>query len=141
MYVFDTNVLVAAFLSRSGASYRLLRGIVLGEVPLMATPALVFEYEDVLKRNFMRNAWATPQGIDDVLDVLCDRMIHVERHFRWRPMLRDPGDDLVFECALNGGATTIVTTNTADFLPEARRFGIEVLKPGAFLQALGHERR
>ena len=135
MYVFDTNVLVAAFLSQDGAAYRILRSIVVGEIPFMATPALVFEYEAVLKRRFTRQPWASPQEIDDVLDVLCLRMTQVQRHFQWRPMLPDPDDDMVIECAIAGGARVIVTTNVRDFLSEAPRFGIDVQTPGEFLRA------
>lgn len=54
---------------------------------------------------------------------------------------RDPGDDMVLECALNGGAAAIITRNGRDFLPEAERFGIDVLLPGRFLVAFEQSRR
>jgi putative PIN family toxin of toxin-antitoxin system len=141
VYVFDTNVLVSAFLSTRGASHRILAGLVAGRIPLMATPALVFEYEAVLKRPFVKAGWATDEDIDAVLDVLCLRMTRVERYIRWRPMLRDPGDDLVLECATNGMAHAIVTMNERDFVPEAHRFGIDVVGPGRFLHSLQQQRR
>jgi hypothetical protein len=33
----------------------------------------------------------------------------------WRPLLRDPGDELVLEAAANGRAAAIVTFNERDF--------------------------
>ncbi|MGC1440487.1 MAG: PIN domain-containing protein, partial [Burkholderiaceae bacterium] len=48
--VLDTSVLVAALRSRSGAGNALLREVAQGQLRLLATPALFFEYEEVLKR-------------------------------------------------------------------------------------------
>jgi predicted nucleic acid-binding protein len=53
--------------------------------------------------------------------------------FRWRPLLRDPGDELVLEAAVNGRASVIATFNERD-LRGARDFGIEVLRPGDVLR-------
>jgi predicted nucleic acid-binding protein len=50
--------------------------------------------------------------------------------FLWRPILRDPDDDMVLEVAINGGAEAVVTLNRRDFTPEAERFGVEILSPG-----------
>jgi hypothetical protein len=47
----------------------------------------------------------------------------------WRPQLRDPGDELVLEAAVNGRGTTITTFNRRDFQPAASRFGIDILLP------------
>jgi predicted nucleic acid-binding protein len=64
-------------------------------------------------------------------------MGEVAPRFRWRPMLPDPDDDMVLECAVAGGAAAIVTLNLADFLPVARgRFGLEILRPGELLRRL-----
>ncbi len=48
--------------------------------------------------------------------------------------LRDPADEMVLDAAVCGGAEVIVTFNRRNFLPGARRFGIEVLTPA---EALG----
>jgi predicted nucleic acid-binding protein len=49
--------------------------------------------------------------------------------FLWRPQLRDPGDELVLEAAVNGGVDAIVTFNRRDFGSAAARFGVEILLP------------
>lgn len=48
--VLDTNVLVAVFRSKRGASYQLVRSIGLGGWMPNISVALALEYEDVLKR-------------------------------------------------------------------------------------------
>jgi predicted nucleic acid-binding protein len=49
--------------------------------------------------------------------------------FLWRPLLRDPDDDMVLETAANGGAQAIVTLNQRDFSGVVERFGLELLSP------------
>jgi predicted nucleic acid-binding protein len=56
--------------------------------------------------------------------------------FLWRPLLPDPGDDLVLETAVNGLANVVVTFNRRDFEPAAMRFGLEVLTPSEGVRRL-----
>lgn len=49
--VLDTNVLYAGLYSASGKSYQLLKTIASGQVRIALSTPLLFEYEDVLKRN------------------------------------------------------------------------------------------
>jgi len=60
----------------------------------------------------------------------------VEIWFMWRPQLRDPGDELVLEAAINGRAAVIATFNRRDFQPAASRFGIEILLPSETIRRL-----
>ena len=53
----------------------------------------------------------------------------VETHFLWRPQLRDSGDEMVLEAAVNGRADALVTFNVRDFAKVPSRFGIEVMLP------------
>jgi predicted nucleic acid-binding protein len=46
----------------------------------------------------------------------------------------DTDDDMVLECAANGGARHLVTFNVADFKGPAERFGIKPLTPGQMLK-------
>jgi predicted nucleic acid-binding protein len=43
--------------------------------------------------------------------------------------LRDPGDELVLEAAVNARAHAIATFNRRDFRAAAGRFGIDILLP------------
>jgi len=60
----------------------------------------------------------------------------VESHFVWRPQLRDPGDEMVLEAAVNGRADAIVTFNHRDFGQAPQRFGLRVLLPRQALEEL-----
>ena len=77
----------------------------------------------------------TAQQIADFIDSFLSIAREAYIYFRWRPFLRDPNDDLVFECALAAGASHIVTFNRADF-EGASAFGIVVVSPNEFLQIL-----
>ena len=60
----------------------------------------------------------------------------VEVHLRWRPQLRDPDDELVFEAAINGRADALVTHNVRDFRDAAQRFGLRIARPSELLKEL-----
>ena len=134
----DTSVVASAFRSSRGASFVIL-GLVAERrlVPLVST-ARFLEYEDVLQRPTQREA----HGLDlptvsralEELAALCEA---VEPHFRWRPQLSDPGDEMVLEVALNGRADCIVTHNLRDFREAARKFGVLALTPGDLLGRIG----
>lgn len=138
MIVLDTNILVAALWSRTGASYRILVSALRGEIPIAVSVALALEYEDVLKRTQMREAsWASMAELDTVLDALlgCANLVMPIR-LRGRPFLKDADDDMVLECAVEAQANAIVTMNIRDFAPVRPAFGIDILTPGAFLASL-----
>lgn len=78
--------------------------------------------------------------VDQVLDVLTSLAEPIETFFRWRPQLRDAGDELVLKAAVNGRADAIVTFNQRDFGDAPARFGIELLSPGEALRRLCERR-
>ncbi|MGB7297706.1 MAG: putative toxin-antitoxin system toxin component, PIN family [Burkholderiaceae bacterium] len=135
--VLDTSVLVAALRSRSGAGNALLREVAQGQLRLLATPALFFEYEEVLKRPEQRLVTGlTEAEIDRFLGALASACRPVEIRFQWRPQLKDIDDEMVLEAAVNGQADALVTYNVRDFEVAARRFGLRVLLPGHLLMEM-----
>jgi len=132
--VLDTNVLYAGLYSATGASYQILRLIERGRViPLLST-TLLFEYEEVLRRD-QKLLKLSDRAVDDVLDGLCRQGECHKIHFLWRPQLSDPKDDHVLELAVAAGGAEIVTHNVRDFA-EASRFGVRVVTPGERLGEL-----
>jgi len=128
--VLDTSVVVAGLRSRLGTSNAVLRSVANKQVVALATPPLFFEYEDVLKRAEHRLIHGlTLEEIDEFLAELAAVLEPVETHFQWRPQVRDPGDEMVLEAAINGHAGIIVTFNVSDFAAAAGRFGIQILQP------------
>jgi len=101
--VLDTNVLVTAFRSRTGASAEVVRLIRRRELTMLATVSLFLEYEEVLTRpEHLARAEITATEAEGALDVLAAVLEPVEPHFLWRPRLRDADDDMVLEAAVNG---------------------------------------
>jgi putative PIN family toxin of toxin-antitoxin system len=141
MYVLDTNVIVSGMFSRRGASVWLLERAINGQLPFAVSVALALEYEDVLLRpGNLALSWASADQLDTVLDALLAAAKLVQPiRFRQRPALRDPGDDLVLECALQAQAEAIVTTNIRDFASVEATFGLKVLKPGEVVAKLRKE--
>lgn len=131
--VLDTNVLVAAIRSRRGASFRILEQLGTGVYEIVISVPLVLEYEDALLR---------PRGslgsthVGDLLDYICKVGRRQEIFYLWRPLLRDPKDDMVAEVAVAGGAEAVVTHNRRDF-GALQRFGVRVVSPQEFLRMIG----
>ena len=102
-------------------------------IPLLST-TLLFEYEEVLKRN-QEMLKLSDRAVDDVLDGLCSRGECRNIHFLWRPQLSDPKDDHVLELAVAAGGADIVTHNLKDFA-SASSFGIRIITPAQLLGEL-----
>jgi putative PIN family toxin of toxin-antitoxin system len=135
--VLDTNVIVAAMRSPSGASAALLRAARRGELSMVANVALALEYEATCSRaEHVLASGLTQAQVDIFLDAVVALAEPVETHFLWRPVLRDPGDEMVLEAAANGRAAAIVTFNLRDFGAVSQQFGIEVLSPIATLRRI-----
>ena len=131
----DTDAVVAAMRSPTGASAALLRAVHASRVTLLATAPLCLEYEAVCARpEHVEAAGFGPGDLAVFLDALVGLVEPVEAWFLWRPQLRDPGDELVLEAAVNGQADAVVTFNRRDFRPGASRFGLEVLPPAEAIQ-------
>ena len=132
--VIDTNVLVSAARSRTGASYELLRRIGDPRWQFNVSTALVLEYEAVLKRELRKQA----KNVEVVDPFLNDLVSYANRRgifFQWRPVLPDPNDDFVLELAFASGARYIVTYNLKHFVG-TETFGVNAIGPSGFLKLL-----
>ncbi|MBC7853229.1 MAG: putative toxin-antitoxin system toxin component, PIN family, partial [Pirellulaceae bacterium] len=112
--VVDTNVLIAALRSDRGSSNELLLQSGDGEFKICLSVALMLEYEDVCKRQASQLS-LTLADIDDILDYIYSVSELTTVHFRWRPSLSDPGDDMILELAVASRSSFIVTFNARDF--------------------------
>jgi putative PIN family toxin of toxin-antitoxin system len=139
--VLDTNVLVAAIRSDQGASRRLLMAVLGGQGRLLVSASLLIEYEAVLKRLEHRAAsGASIEDVDGVLDALARIAEPVEISYLWRPHLADPGDELVLETAVNGGADMIATFDLRHLASAAAGFGIAAARPATIVRRLREQR-
>ena len=104
---------------------------------MLLSVALTLEYEATCILAEHRKAAAlTVADVTMFLDGLIDLAEPVTPRFRWRPQLRDPGDELVLEAAVNGHAAAIVTFNRRDFRSVSATFGVEILLPAEVLKRL-----
>lgn len=126
----DTDVVVAAMRSPRGASAAILGEVRMGGAIMALTVALALEYEAVCLRPEHRLAagLSRPQAVFFV-DAVLALAEPVETHYRWRPQLRDPADEMVLEAAINAQANALATFNQRDFGDAPEQFGIELLLP------------
>lgn len=135
--VLDTDVIVAAVRSDRGASRLLLTAALEQRYRVLASVSLMLEYESVLTRpEHLEAAGISAADVDDLLDAIAVVVEPIRISYLWRPVLRDPDDDLVLETAVNGHADIVVTFNRRDFEPAAAQFGVEILQPGEAVRRL-----
>jgi len=132
--VIDTNVFITALRSRRGASYKLLFET-RKKYELNISPALIFEYESIAKRE-LHNLKISEEHIESVLDMICAISNKCEIFFLWCPQLKDPKDDHILELAIESQSKYIITYKKRDF-KGVDKFGIEVLTPKEFLEIIG----
>jgi putative PIN family toxin of toxin-antitoxin system len=133
--VLDTNVLLAGLRSSRGASYKLLTILNDSRWQLNVSTALVFEYEEILKRE-KDQLDLTSEDIDNVIEGICAIANRCNIFYLWRPVARDPDDDFLIDLAVECQADFIITYNQKD-LQAAEKFGIKVLTPKEFLKQVG----
>jgi predicted nucleic acid-binding protein len=123
--------------SPRGASAELLRRIDEGKATMALRVALALEYESIcMLAEHRLAAGISAEEASIFVDGLIALAEPVLTFFRWRPQLRDPGDELVLEAAVNGQADAIVTFNEKDLRPAPQNFGIEVMRPGEALRRI-----
>lgn len=128
--VADTDVIVAAMRSPGGASAAILRAARQGRVTLLISVPLAMEYEATCSQAEHRlAAGLSEQEVEIFLDAVLALGEPVTTHFLWRPQLRDPGDEMVLETAVNGRTDALVTFNLRDFGSAPAPFGIKVMSP------------
>ena len=126
--VLDTNVVVAALRSGSGAARRVVRGCFAGVYEPLFGAALLAEYEYAVVGTGLPD-WA------EFLDSLTSTGRWVNVYYQWRPNLRDETDNHLVELGLAGGAAAIVTHNVRDLRSGELLFpALRVLTPAEFLR-------
>lgn len=129
--IMDTNVLFAGLYSSTGASFQILRLLDDRKIKPIVSTTLLFEYEDVLKREQTILGLSNKQ-VDIILDNICVLSKFQEIYFLWRPYLKDPKDDHILEVAVASKTKIIVTHNLKDF-KGVEKFGIKAITPSNYL--------
>ena len=132
----DTNVLVAAACSSTGASREVVRRCLLGQCEPLIGQALFTEYEAVLSRSdpFVRSPISSEER-HLLWAAFASRCRWVRVRYLWRPNLPDEADNHIVELAVAGGAESIVTFNKRDFERAELHFpGLKIVTPSALIK-------
>jgi putative PIN family toxin of toxin-antitoxin system len=125
--VFDTNVLVAAFLSE-GVCYKLLLRARRKEFDLVLSADIMAEFEEVLLRKFS----LSQSELFDVRNLLTEAVTEICKKVESiKPISRDPDDDRIIACALTVRADYLVTGDE-DLLVLRQYAGTTILTPRDF---------
>lgn len=130
----DTNVIVAALRSSTGASHEILLAADRGEFEVALSVPLLAEYDDVCHRP-TSGICIPEEAVNDVINRIAQISIQQTIHYLWRGILPDPKDDMVLEVAVAGGVSHIITFNHRH-IKQASEFGIAVVTPSEFLKIL-----
>ena len=124
--VFDTNVLVAAFVTE-GVCAKLLGRARRKQLDLVISLFILKEFENVFLKKFS----ASKEQIRAAAKLISEVAQVVIPTRKVTGVCRDPEDDPILSCALSAKADYLVT---GDFdLLELKEFhGIRILTPGAF---------
>lgn len=125
--VFDTNVIVAAFLTEGICAKLLLRARK-RDFDLILCDGILQEFAAVLKKKFA----ASHRETKDALVLLSEAAQEIHgRTDPITPVCRDPEDDLILACAWQGDADYIVTGDE-DLLVMEHYEGISIISPREF---------
>ena len=135
--VLDTDVIIAALRSPNGASAALIGAALDRKITMLASVPMFFEYEaKCTSPVHWTAAGLTREQAEIFVDGLVALIEPVKTHYLWRPLLRDPNDEMVLEAAVNGRADSIVTFNLRDYGDVPRKFCIEVLLPATAIRRI-----
>lgn len=132
--VLDTNVVVSAFLSRTGAPAQVFELLAQEAFVLLVSEQILDEYARALGYEKVR----ARHGLDEaaiaaVIGDLAAASVLVAPEESLRVVERDTADDKFFECATAGGADYVVSGDAAVLAVEEYR-GIAVVSPAMFVE-------
>jgi putative PIN family toxin of toxin-antitoxin system len=125
--VFDTNVIIAAFLTE-GLCTKLLTRARRQEFDLILCECIFQEFKRVLEKKF----FASPDEISGALIILSEAAQDVlGQTDSITPVCRDSDDDVILACARDAGADYLVTGDE-DLLVLKNYEGLNILNPREF---------
>jgi putative PIN family toxin of toxin-antitoxin system len=103
--VLDTDVVIAAMRSPSGASAAILLAALEQQVIILGSVPLALEYEaKCLELRHYSEAGLSQGEADVFVGAVIALLEPVYMDFQWRPQVHDPADEMVLKTAINGQA-------------------------------------
>jgi putative PIN family toxin of toxin-antitoxin system len=130
--VLDTNVIVSGTILTTGIPAEILEAWRERRFDLIIGPTVLSEVDRVLRLPKIARRYSLDlRSVQRLLDLLVARAIIVTEKSLVSPVLRDPKDNPILACAVEGGAEYVVTGDR-DLLILERFQGIPILAPAAF---------
>jgi putative PIN family toxin of toxin-antitoxin system len=133
--VFDTNILFSATGWR-GNPFQCVERARAGEIQAVTCPELVEELAEKLNLRLHFSAEQVAETLADYLGFL--RVVQIPKLLKAVP--RDPEDNMVLECAIEGQAQYVVSGDI-DLLVLKEFRGIQIVRASDFLKVLADAKR
>jgi putative PIN family toxin of toxin-antitoxin system len=130
--VLDTNVFVSAAASVIGSARMCFYLWARRRFGLAITEEVLHEYQEAAERLALKPGRYHGMNWQPLFYWVRDKAEHFETSPLGKRRSRDPKDDIFLSCALAAGAKIIVSYDL-DLLDMKKPFGIEILKPIAFV--------
>jgi uncharacterized protein len=139
--VLDTNVLISAFISRTGAPAQIFALWRNGEIEILVSPESLAELQRVLTYpRVQRYLQYTSEQIERFLTLLRSAAEMVDHIENVVVVDDDPDDNKFFAIAVAAQAQYIISGDKAHVLPVSQYQGIQVVTPATFLQIVQNPR-
>ncbi len=130
--VFDTNILLSALLSTTGAPFHCIALTKAGAAQSITCQEILDEFREKLESKFGYEPSQAQSAVDEILKF--SQLITITRTLSG--VVRDIDDHVVLECAVVGGATHIVTGDRRHLLPLGSYQGIAIVSAADFVKLL-----
>ena len=127
--VFDTNILLSALLSLTGAPFRCIALARMGVVQSVTCEEILGEFREKLETKFGYDPPHARAAVEEVRRF--SRVVSISNTLMG--VVPDPDDHKVLECAVVGGATHSVTGDRRHLLPLGSYQGIAIVSAADFL--------
>ena len=125
--LFDTNVLIAAFISE-GVCAKLMRRARKRQFSLVSSPLILQEFQDVLIRKFSATRRESQEALQVIMEAV-EGLTQSEQAVTG--VCRDPEDDRILGCTLAGKVDYLVTGDE-DLLVMKQFKAIRIITPRDF---------
>jgi hypothetical protein len=134
--VLDTNVIASGLIIPTGPPGTILIAWKDRRLDLIVSPTLLREVADILSRpKIARTYGLTADAVTGVLQLLHSQAIRVPGLLAIPRTARDPRDDHILACAVEGHADYIVSGDD-DLLSLGRYAGIPIFRPATYVRLL-----
>lgn len=139
--VLDTNVFVSGIKSQKAAPGQIIDAWMQKRFTVITSPQLIREIHEVLMRSPILDLLEkTPGEVNEFVKLLLQKTFVAEGKLEIDVLKKDPDDNMVLACAVEGQAKYLVTGNIKHF-PLEEYQGIKIVKPQEFVEILNKNKR